>query len=211
MAVADIDRYTRLMGRWQPNARGRLEQAAMELYGESGFEQTTVAEIAERAGLTERTFFRYFADKREVLFGGAEEVKGLLVEAVASAPEDALPLEAVGAGLTAFGTVLEDQRGREFARRRQRIIASNNELRERELIKLATWATALAGALRARGVDEATANLAGQVGIAVFRTAFDRWVGTARGSRLPELIRQALDELNALTAAGRPSAGRVRT
>jgi AcrR family transcriptional regulator len=210
MTVADIGRYTRLMGRWQPNARGRLEQAAMELYGERGFEQTTVAEIAERAGLTERTFFRYFADKREVLFGGTEEVKGLLVGAVAGAPESALPLDAVGAGLIAFGTLLEDRRGREFARRRQRIIASNNELRERELIKLATWAAELAEALRARGVDEATANLAGEVGIAVFRTAFDRWAGTARGPKLPELIRETLDELNALTAASRFSTAPAR-
>ena len=201
MTVADITSYTRPMGRWQPNARGRLEQAAMELYAERGFEQTTVAEIAERAGLTERTFFRYFADKREVLFGGADEVKGLLVEAVAAAPESAQPLEAVGAALTAFGTLLEEQRGREFARRRRRVVASNDELRERELIKLATWATALAEALRARGIDGATANLAGEIGIAVFRTAFDRWVGTARGPNLPELIRQTLDELNALTAA----------
>jgi AcrR family transcriptional regulator len=199
------------MGRWQPNARGRLEQAAMELYGDHGFEQTTVAEIAERAGLTERTFFRYFADKREVLFGGAEEVKGLLVGAVADAPRSAMPLEAVGAGLTAFGAVLEDERGREFARRRQRIITSNDELRERELIKLATWATALAEALRARDVDEAMANLAGEVGIAVFRTAFDRWVGTARGPKLAELIRETLDELNTLTAASRSSAARVRS
>src|ERR1700691_5570886 len=111
MAVTDMRARLRQMGRWQPNARGRLEQVSMELFAERGFEQTTVAEIAERAGLTERTFFRYFADKREVLFGGADEVKGLLVGAVAGAPESALPLDAVGAGLIAFGTLLEDRRG----------------------------------------------------------------------------------------------------
>src|SRR6185312_8615863 len=94
------------MSRWEPNARGRLEQAALDLYGERGFEQTTVAEIAERAGLTERTFFRYFADKREVLFGGSDEVRDALVEAVAAAPEPASPLAAVGAGLMAFAEVL---------------------------------------------------------------------------------------------------------
>src|SRR5919204_257869 len=159
------------MGRWQPNARGRLEQAAMELYGERGFEQTIVAEIAERAGLTERTFFRYFADKREVLFGGTEAVRGLLMDAVAGAPESATPLEAIGTALTTFATMLDEQRGRTFARQRQRIIASNDELRERELIKLTIWAAALAEALRERGVDEAVATLAGEVGIAVFRTA----------------------------------------
>jgi AcrR family transcriptional regulator len=187
------------MSRWEPNARGRLEQAAMELYGERGFEQTTVAEIAERAGLTERTFFRYFADKREVLFGGAEEVRGLLVDAVAAAPDSSTPLEAVGAGLTAFATLLDEQRGRQFARKRQRIIASNDELRERELIKLATWAAALADALRARGVDEAAANLAGEVGIAVFKTAFERWVTTSRGLKLTELLRETLDNLKGLS------------
>ena len=189
------------MGRWEPNARGRLEQAAIELYAERGFEQTTVAEIAERAGLTERTFFRHFADKREVLFGGVGDVTGLLVDAVAAASDSATPLEAVGAGLTAFATLLEEQRGRQFARKRQRIIASNDELRERELIKLATWATTLAGAVRARGVDEASAKLAGEVGIALFKTAFDRWVATSRGPTLAELIRETLDRLKALSAS----------
>jgi AcrR family transcriptional regulator len=186
------------MGRWQPDARGRLEQAALELYGDRGFEQTTVAEIAERAGLTERTFFRHFADKREVLFGGSGDVQALIVGGVAGAPEPATPLEAVAAGLTAFATMLEEQRGREFARRRSRIVASNDELRERELIKLATWAVALADALHARGVDESTARLAGQVGIAVFRTAFDRWVATARGPKLTELIGDAFADLSVL-------------
>ena len=82
------------MGRWQPNARGRLEQAALELYVERGFEQTTVEEIARRAGLTERTFFRHFADKREVLFAGAASLQDLLVRSVASAPDAATPIDA---------------------------------------------------------------------------------------------------------------------
>jgi AcrR family transcriptional regulator len=188
------------MGRWEPNARGRLEQAAMALYAEHGFEQTTVADIAEQAGLTERTFFRYFDDKREVLFGGAEEVQGLLVDAVVGAPSSATSLEAVAAGLTAVATLLDEQRGRQFARRRHRIIASNDELRERELIKLANWATALADTLRARGIDESTANLAGEVGIAVFKTAFDRWISTSRGPKLSELLRDTLDDLDELSA-----------
>src|SRR2546421_10298622 len=93
MSAADITMMG-AMGRWEPTARGRLEQAAMELYGGQGFEQTTVAEIAERAGLTERTFFRYFADKREVLFSGAEELRELLVSGVAGAPDSAAPLGA---------------------------------------------------------------------------------------------------------------------
>ena len=91
------------MARWEPNARGRLEQAALELYGERGFEQTTVAEIAKRAGLTERTFFRHFADKREVLFWGAGALQELLVGTVASAPDSAAPIDAVAAALEAAG------------------------------------------------------------------------------------------------------------
>ena len=98
------------MGRWEPNARGRLEQAALELYGERGFEQTTVAEIAKRAGLTERTFFRHFADKREVLFWGAGSLEELLVGAVAGAPDSAAPIDAVVAGLEAAGALLQERR-----------------------------------------------------------------------------------------------------
>ena len=123
------------MGRWEPNARGRLEQAALELYGERGFEQTTVAEIAKRAGLTERTFFRHFADKREVLFGGAGALQELLVRTVADAPDSAAPIDAMAAALEAAGALLQERR--EFARQRQAVIAANAELRERELIKLA--------------------------------------------------------------------------
>jgi AcrR family transcriptional regulator len=187
------------MARWQPNAAGRLAKAAMELFAERGFDQVTVAEIAERAGLTERTFFRYFSDKREVLFAGSDEVKGVLVEAVVAAPESASPLQAVAAGLTAFCTLLEEQRGHQFARKRQCIIASNDELRERELIKLTTWATALADALRSRGVEDATASLAADVGMATFHSAFQRWVAAPQGPKLTSLLDETLDTLNTLT------------
>src|SRR3981189_380122 len=119
------------MVRWEPNARGRLEQAAVELYSERGFEQTTVAEIAKRAGLTERTFFRHFADKREVLFAGAEDLQELLVSAVGNAPDSAAPIAAVGAGLLAAAALLQERR--EFSRQRQAVIAANPELQEREL------------------------------------------------------------------------------
>src|SRR5580698_8977614 len=115
--------------RWEPDSRGRLEKAALELYGERGFDNTTVAEIAQRAGLTERTFFRHFADKREVLFWGAGALQDLFVTAVASAPESATPLEAVAGALAAAGALLQ-QRG-DFPRRRQSIIAASAELRER--------------------------------------------------------------------------------
>src|SRR5258708_28244623 len=113
------------MGRWEPDSRGRLAKAALELYGERGFENTTVAEIAERAGVTERTFFRHFADKREVLFGGADELREVLVSNVAGALESLPPVEAVAAGLEAAAAVLQERR--EFSRRRQAIIAAHPE------------------------------------------------------------------------------------
>src|SRR5580698_1856641 len=107
MMSATVISYHRGMGRWEPNARGRLEQAALALYGERGFEQTTVAEIAQRAGLTERTFFRHFADKREVLFWGAGALQDLFVTAVASAPESAAPIDAIAAAVEVAGVLLQ--------------------------------------------------------------------------------------------------------
>jgi AcrR family transcriptional regulator len=186
------------MGRWEPNARGRLEQAALELYVERGYEQTTVAEIAERAGLTERTFFRHFADKREVLFAGAGTLQDLLVTAVAGAPDAVAPLEAVAAALEAAGALLQERR--EYSRRRQSVIDANPALQERELIKLAALASALAGALRRRGVTGPAASLTAEAGIAVFKIAFERWISETGQSDLPRLIRESLDELRTVTA-----------
>jgi AcrR family transcriptional regulator len=186
------------MGRWEPNARGRLEQAALELYVERGFEQTTVAEIAERAGLTERTFFRHFADKREVLFAGAGALQELLVTAVAGAPDSVAPLEAVAAALEAAGALLQERR--EYSRRRQAVIDANPALQERELIKLAALASALGEALRRRGVTGPAASLTAEAGIAVFKIAFERWISETGQSDLPRLIRESLGELKAVTA-----------
>ena len=197
MSVAVIT-YDRGMGRWEPNARGRLEQAALELYVERGFEQTTVAEIAERAGLTERTFFRYFADKREVLFAGASVLQDLLVTAVVGAPGSVAPLETVAAALEAAGALLQERR--EYSRRRQAVIDANAALQERELIKLASLASALADALRKRGVTDPAAGLTAEAGIAIFKVAFERWVNETGPADLPELIRESLDELRAVTA-----------
>jgi AcrR family transcriptional regulator len=197
MSVAVI-KYDRGMGRWEPDARGRLERAAMELYSERGFEQTTVTEIAERAGLTERTFFRYFADKREVLFGGANALQELLVGTVAGAPGSAAPMDAVAAGLEAAGAALQERRA--FARQRQSIIAASAELRERELIKLASLASATADTLRRRGVAEPAASLTAEAGIAVFRIAFERWTSETNQQDLSQLIRESLDALKAVTA-----------
>ena len=139
------------MARWEPDSQGRLEQAALDLYGERGFETTTVAEIAARAGVTERTFFRYFADKREVLFGGSAALQELMVDAVIGAPESAAPIDAVAAALEAAGGLLEERRDR--ARARQAVIAANPGLQERELIKLATLAAAMADTLPRRAAS----------------------------------------------------------
>jgi AcrR family transcriptional regulator len=186
------------MTRWEPNARGRLEQAALELYSERGFEQTTVAEIARRAGLTERTFFRHFADKREVLFGGAGQLQDFLVSALASAPESAAPIDAVAAALEAAAVLLQERY--ESSRLRQAAIAANAELQERETVKLATLSAALAGTLRQRGVKDPAASLTADAGIAVFRIAFDAWISDPAQRVLSEHIQESFDELKAVTA-----------
>jgi AcrR family transcriptional regulator len=186
------------MGRWEPNARGRLERAALELFIERGFEQTTVAEIARRAGLTERTFFRHFADKREVLFAGGGALQELLVQTVAAAPDSTAPIDAVAAALQAAAPRLQE-RG-DYPRQRQAVIAANPELQERELIKLASLAAAIAGALRQRGVPEPAASLTAEAGIAVFKIAFERWVTSTGQADLTHLIQESLDELKAVTA-----------
>src|SRR6202171_3532879 len=172
------------MSRWEPNARGRLEQAALKLYIERGFDQTTVAEIAKQAGLTERTFFRHFADKREVLFWGAGSLQELVVSTVASAPDSAAPINAVAAALEAAGALLQERR--ESARQRQTIIAANAELQERELIKLASLASALADTLRRRGVKDPAASLSAEAGIAVFKIGFERWINGTSPRDLPQ-------------------------
>jgi AcrR family transcriptional regulator len=188
----------RIMSRWEPNARGRLEQAAMELYVERGFEQTTVAEIAKRAGLTERTFFRHFADKREVLFWGAGELQELLVSTLAGVPDSVAPIDAVVAAIEAVEAVFAERR--EFSRQRQRVIAANVELQERELIKLARLSAALADVLRRRGVADPAAELAAEAGIAVFKITFQRWVDPGHHQDFGSLVRESLAELKAVTA-----------
>ena len=161
--------YHRAMGRWEPDARGRLAKAALALYAEQGFEKTTVAEIAKQAGLTERTFFRQFADKREVLFYGMEMLRDLLVRAVADAPPSATAMDAVSAAFQAAGAMLQENSER--VRLRDAVVSANAELRERELIKLAAFASAVAAALRDRGVPEPAASLAAETGVAVFKVA----------------------------------------
>ena len=184
------------MSRWEPNARDRLEQAALDLYRERGFEQTTVTEIAERAGLTERTFFRYFADKREVLFGGQTMLNEIYVNAIANGPASATPIEAVAAALETVAPLFRERY--ELARQRERVIAANPELQERELLKRASLASAMAGALRRRGVTDPAASLAAEIGVLSFSTAFARWVSDPDEQDLSQLIRESLGQLKAI-------------
>jgi len=195
--------YHHVMGRWEPNARGRLAKAAMELYAQQGFEQTTVAEIAARAGLTERTFFRHFTDKREVLFYGMEMMRDLLARAVADAPASATAMDAAAAAFEAAGALLQENPER--VRLRDAIVSANAELRERELIKLAALAAAVAGALRDRGIPEPAASLAAETGVAVFKIAFARWVSEPGEPDLPGIIRESMAELKGVLADRAPA------
>jgi AcrR family transcriptional regulator len=187
------------MSRWKPDAKGRLVTAAIELFAEQGYEATTVAEIAERAGLTKRTFFRYFSDKREVLFGGSHELESLWLEGVAGAPPDATPLAVVAAGLDPVAGMFTERHA--FARIRAGIIEANPELQERELIKLQTLAGTIQAALVERGVSANVAILAAQAGVTVFHVAFARWVGQDDPAAFRRLMDESLEELRSVTAA----------
>src|SRR5579859_2046903 len=178
----------------------------MELYAERGFGETTAAEVAARAGLTERTFFRYFADKREVLFSGSDEFEKSLVDGVAAAPPSAPPLEAVAAALEGIAAGFEARR--DFARQRHAVIQAHAELRERELIKLASVGSAMAEALRCRGVKEPAASLAAKAGIAVLEIAFDRWAGDTKKRKT--LVQHLRDSLGALAGVAAGSAAARR-
>jgi AcrR family transcriptional regulator len=189
------------MGRWEPNSRGRLEKAALELYAERGFDATTVAEIASRAGLTERTFFRHFADKREVLFGGSNALKEHLAQETLSAPAELGPVEAIAHALTEMAGEFFTGERQSLARQRAAVIAAHPDLRERELIKMASYSAALAEAVRQRGLAEPLASLAAEAGIAIFKVSFERWASApAAGSRsLAEFVREALKDLKTVT------------
>jgi AcrR family transcriptional regulator len=190
------------MARWAPGALERLQEAAMELFAERGFEATTVAEIAQRAGVTERTFFRYFPDKREVLFAGEDRLEAAFVDAITAAPDGTSPTGLLAAALDAGGGALQDLRDREYARTRNAIIAANAQLQERELLKLAKLSSALTAALLARGVADVPARLAGDLAVSVFATAFTRWIAPGETRDLVELQRDGLAVLGELARAG---------
>jgi AcrR family transcriptional regulator len=189
------------MGRWEPDSRGRLQEAALALYAERGFDQTTAAQIADRAGLTERTFFRHFADKREVLFGGSAILRQRILDGVSGAPPSDGPLDAVSKGLEAAAEMLGESR-RDLAQQRQAVIAANPELYERELAKLGDYAAAIAVALLQRGASESQATLAAETGMTVLRMAMQRWTeGDDDGADLAAIMRDSMAELRALATS----------
>ena len=187
------------MPRWKPDAQGRLIKAAIELFAEQGYDATTVVEIAERAGLTKRTFFRYFTDKREVLFFGAEELERIWLDALTATPADASPLAAVMAGFDPIVEMFEERLP--FAQLRAGIIKANPELQERELIKLQRLAESITAALVERGVPLNAAMLAAQTGLTVFHVAFARWVAQDDPAAFRRLIDDSVEELREVITA----------
>jgi AcrR family transcriptional regulator len=193
------------MPRWEPQAEDRLRDAALELFLARGYDNVTVAQITERAGLTRRTFSRYFADKRDVLFAGSEQLPAVLAAAVGRADPDLPPFAALLAALTEVGELVADSRAAE----RRAVVAASPELQERGLTKFAAVTSALAAALEQRGAEAAAAALLAPVGTAIFRAAFDRWAQQPERASLADRIRETAAELAAnVQPAAAPSGHR---
>jgi AcrR family transcriptional regulator len=187
------------VARWQPGAPQRLVVAAVDLFTEQGYDATTVAQIAERAGVTKSTFFRYFSDKREVLVAGQETLSRLLADGIAEAPADATPLEAVAAGLKRAAGAMGPT-NRELAPRLKAAVAASAELQERDALKSVGLAAAMTAALEARGVVDPTAQLAAELGVLAFKRGVARWSDGDREDA-GGLAGQALSALAELRAA----------
>ena len=190
------------MARWEPGARDRLVVAAVELFTDQGYDATTVAQIAERAGVTKSTFFRYFPDKREVLAAGQQTMSALLVEGIAAAPDGAAPLAAVAAGLERVSGAM-GQANRELGPRLQAAVGASAELQERDALKSVGLAAAMADALRARGVADPVASLAAELGMLAFKRGYAAWTAADSdpAADLARYVRAALDELRAASAS----------
>jgi len=190
------------MGRWEPGARQRLVLAAVDLFTEQGYDATTVAQIAERAGVTKSTFFRHFPDKRELLVAGQESMCELLSEGIAEAPEGASPMAAVAAALERASTMMGPD-NRELGPRIKAAVASSTELQERDALKTVSLAAAMTEALLARGVPETTAHLAGELGVLAFKQGYARWSEGPQddGRGLADYAVAALDDLRAASRA----------
>ncbi len=187
------------MARWEPGARERLVIAAVDLFVEQGYDATTVAQIAERAGVTKSTFFRHFPDKRELLVAGQETLSRLLVEGIAGAPAEAAPLEAVAAGLERASGAMGPL-NKEIAPRIKAAVAANAELQERDALKSVGMAAAMTAALVARGVPDPVAALASELGVLAFKRGFAEWSVSEKDDLAPYVL-AALAELRAAGAA----------
>jgi AcrR family transcriptional regulator len=190
------------MARWEPGAPQRLVVAAADLFTEQGYDATTVAQIVERAGVTKSTFFRHFADKREVLVAGQEALSTLLAEGITAAPQDAAPLEAVAAGLERASSIMGPA-NRELGPRLKAAVAASTELQERDALKSVGMAAAMTDALVARGVADAVAHLAGELGVLAFKRGYATWSESDRddGTGLAEHSLAALQDLREATTA----------
>ena len=180
------------MSRWEPDAKGRLQRAAMTLFLERGYADVTVADITERAGLTKRSFYNHFADKREVLFADADAFLRALTEPLAALDPATEPLEAAIAALTQAGLTLAEYSQSAGARRD--LIASSTELQERNLVKLASLTQALQDGLIARGTPQRAARFTAQAAMTVFNAAYDDWIDQP-DSDFAALMSRCLDEL----------------
>jgi AcrR family transcriptional regulator len=190
--------YTVPMPRWQPNPREQLTRAALSLFAERGYENTTVINIAERAGLGKTTFFRYFRDKREVLFGADAPVD--VAAEIAAAPAGASAIEAVAAALDVAGAQAFTPARREILALRQSVIDANPELREREALKSIGLTASMTDALRRRGVPDLTSTVTAQLGTLTLKIAFDRWIASANTTDFASVARQVLSEVRAAAA-----------
>ena len=190
------------MGRWQPGARERLEQAALDLFLEQGFTETTVPQITARAGLTTRTFFRHFADKREVLFAGEELVPERVARLMAEAPPSLGPLELITEGLAPAAAEIFEGRSLDYLLRRRAAIDAEPALHERELRKFSLMSEAMEQGFRGRGVDHLTAQLAAEIAVTTFRIAVTRWLNQHGEPDLPATINQTLTAMRHLTWNG---------
>jgi AcrR family transcriptional regulator len=190
------------MARWEPGAKLRLVVAAVDLFTEQGYDATTVAQIAERAGVTKSTFFRHFPDKRELLVAGQETLSRLLADGITEAPESAGPLQAVAAGLERASSAMGPA-NRELGPRIEAAVAASTELQERDALKSVGLAAAMAAALVARGVPDLTAHLAAELGVLAFKRGYAQWSAGDRhdATGLVEHALAALDDLRAATAS----------
>jgi AcrR family transcriptional regulator len=192
-------RYNGFMARWEPGARERLVVAGVDLFAEQGYDATTVTQIAERAGVTKSTFFRYFPDKRDILLAGQEKLSHLLAEGIAEAPVSASPLEAVAAGLERASSAMGPM-NRELGPRLRAAVAASAELQERDALKSVGLAAAMTAALVARGVPDSTAHLAGELGVLAFKRGYAEWSEGDREAK-NELAYYTLAALNELRTA----------